>query len=215
MIWLLSDLHGGENIQGFLHYLETAQDDDLLILLGDVGLKFADTEENRRFDALFLSAKKNIAFLDGNHENFAYINSFPVEDWNGGKVHRLTENIVHLMRGNVYSLENQTFFVFGGCKSSAKWKEMGLWYPGEEPEAIEIELAHKNLAAHNYQVDYILTHKYEESPPKGTVCQALWELTAWLEANMRYRHWYCGHWHKNHRIDDTHTVVFDPPFPLK
>ena len=58
MIWLLSDLHGGENIQGFLHYLETAQDDDLLILLGDVGLKFADTEENRRFDALFLPQRK-------------------------------------------------------------------------------------------------------------------------------------------------------------
>ena len=215
MIWLLSDLHGGENIRGFREYLAEAKEEDLLILLGDVGLKFADTEENRLFDELFLSADKNIAFIDGNHENFPYINSFPEGDWNGGRVHRITDKVVHLMRGNVYTLEGKTFFVFGGCKSSSKWKEMGLWYPGEEPEAAELELARKNLAAHDHKVDYILTHKYEESPPKGTVCQPLWELTCWLEANVRYRHWYCGHWHKNHRMDDRHTVVFDPPFPLK
>ena len=214
MIRLLSDLHGGENIQGFLQYLEIAEENDLLILLGDVGLKFADTEENRRFDELLLSTRKNIAFLDGNHENFAYINSFPVEDWNGGKVHRITDTVVHLMRGNVYTLENQTYFVFGGCKSSAKWKEMGLWYPGEEPEPGEIALARKNLAAHDYKVDYILTHKYEETPPKGTCCPALQKLTEYLEANVTYRHWYCGHWHKNCRIDNAHTVIFEPAAPL-
>ena len=215
MIRLLSDLHGGENIQGFLQYLEIAEENDLLILLGDVGLKFADTEENRRFDELLLSTTKNIAFLDGNHENFAYINSFPVEDWNGGKVHRITDTVVHLMRGNVYTLENQTFFVFGGCKSSAKWKEMGLWYPGEEPEPGEIALARKNLAAHDYKVDYILTHKYEETPPTGTCCPALQKLTEYLEANVTYRHWYCGHWHKNCQMDAKHTVIFDPPYPVK
>ena len=215
MIWLLSDPHGGESAEGLRQYLESASQDDLLILLGDVGLRFADTEENRRFDDLLLSTKKNIAFLDGNHENFAYINSFPTEQWNGGQVHRLTPHLVHLMRGNIYRLEDKTFFVFGGCKSSPRWKEMGLWYPGEEPEAEEIDLAHKNLIARNCQVDYILTHKYEESPPKGTVCQPLRELILWLETNVRYCHWYCGHWHKNHRMDDTHTVVFDSPLPLK
>lgn len=215
MIWLLSDPHGGENMQGLLQYLETAKEEDLLILLGDVGLKFADTEENRKFDELLLSTDKNIAFLDGNHENFAYVNSFPVEEWRGGKVHRPTDRLVHLMRGNVYTIEDKTFFVFGGCKSSARWKEMGLWYPGEEPEPGEIELAYENLSAHNYNVDYILTHKYEESPPKGTVCQELRELILWLEANVQYKHWHCGHWHKNYRMDNTHTVVFDPPTILK
>ena len=211
MIWLLSDSHGGEAVSGIQQYLENAKPEDLLILLGDVGLKFADTEENRAFDRLLLSAAKNIAFLDGNHENFAYINSFPEEDWQGGRIHRLTEHLVHLMRGNIYTIEGKTFFVFGGCKSSPRWKEMGLWYPGDEPTPEEIDLAHKNLAACNYQVDYILTHKYEETPPKGTLCKDLQELTQWLEANVRYKHWYCGHWHKNHRMDDTHSVVFDPP----
>lgn len=211
MIWLLSDPHGGEAVSGILQYLETAPPEDLLILLGDVGLKFADTEANRAFDRLLFSAQKNIAFLDGNHENFAYINSFPEEDWKGGRIHRLTPHLVHLMRGNIYALEGRTFFVFGGCKSSPRWKEMGLWYPGEEPEPEEIDLARKNLAAHGHKVDYILTHKYEETPPKGTCCTELRKLTEYLEANVTYRHWYCGHWHRNSPMDDTHTVVFDPP----
>jgi len=46
-----------------------------------------------------------------------------------------------LKRGNIYEINGNTFFVMGGCKSSAKWKEMGLWFDGEEPteeEAVEI-----------------------------------------------------------------------------
>lgn len=215
MIWLLSDPHGGEATAGIRQYLDTAPQEDLLILLGDVGLKFADTEENRAFDRLLFSATKSIAFLDGNHENFAYINSFPVEEWNGGTVHRLTDHLVHLMRGNIYCLEGKTFFVFGGCKSSPRWKEMGLWYPGEEPEPGEIALAHRNLAAHGYKVDYILTHKYEQTPVRGTCCPELQKLTEYLEANVTYRHWYCGHWHKNCQMDAKHTVIFDPPYPVK
>ena len=210
MIWLLSDPHGGESAEGLRQYLESASQDDLLILLGDVGLRFADTEENRRFDDLLLSTKKNIAFLDGNHENFAYINSFPAEQWNGGQVHRLTPHLVHLMRGNIYRLEGKTFFVFGGCKSSPRWKEMGLWYPGEEPEPEEIALAHQNLSAHEYKVDYILTHKYEQTPPHGTCCPELQKLTQYLETHVTYRHWYAGHWHKNQAIDETHSVVYEP-----
>ena len=211
MIWLLSDAHGGEATAGIQQYLQTAPAGDLLIMLGDVGLNFADTEKNREFDRMLLGAKKPIAFLDGNHENFPYINSFPEEPWMGGKVHRLTDCLVHLMRGNIYTIEGKTFFVFGGCKSSPKWKEMGLWYPGDEPEEAEITLARRNLAAHQNRVDYILTHKYEQTPARGTCCPALQELTEYLEANITYRHWYAGHWHTNQTVDEKHSFVFDPP----
>ena len=119
MIYLLSDIHAGETsaIDGLRRYFEIAGNDDILIILGDVGVGFEDTEQNREFDELFLSSTKKIAFLDGNHENFAYINSFPEEDWSGGRVHRLTDNIVHLERGYVYEIEGKRFFTFGGWAS--------------------------------------------------------------------------------------------------
>ena len=73
MIRFLSDQHGGERLGELEKYLSTESDSDLLIILGDVGLRFADTEENRQFDEMFLSSKKKIAFIDGNHENFKYL----------------------------------------------------------------------------------------------------------------------------------------------
>ena len=145
MIYLISDPHGGENTQGIERYLEICTDSDLLIILGDLGLNFEDTEKNRHFNKWFLSLNKPIAVIDGNHENHAYLNSFQSDKWCGGDVHRLSDTIVHLKRGNIYNISGQTFFVMGGCKSSAKWKEMGLWYDGEEPTVEELELAYDNL----------------------------------------------------------------------
>ena len=52
--------------------------------------------------------------MDGNHENFDILYKYPVEKWNDGKIHRITPNIVHLMRGEIYSIEGKTIFTFGG-----------------------------------------------------------------------------------------------------
>ena len=131
MIYLISDPHGGENMRGLERYLEVCTDSDLLIILGDLGVRFEDTEENRQFTEWFLSLDKPIAVVEGNHENHPFINAFPEDTWCGGEVHRLSDTIVHLKRGNIYTIGEKTFFVMGGCKSSAKWKEMGLWFDGE------------------------------------------------------------------------------------
>ncbi len=215
MIYLLSDPHqGGEaSAQALRDYLETARDEDLLILLGDISLKLEDAPVNREFDEFFLSSTKNIAFIDGNHENFDYLYSFPEEDWNGGRVHRLTDHIVHLKRGHVFTLEGKTFLTFGGCKSSSRWKDRGLWYPQEEPTDEEYALLHENLRKRNYQVDYILTHKYENG--RGTQTPKLRELAEYIDANVQFKMWYAGHWHTDDRIDEKHALVYSIPTPVE
>lgn len=209
MIYFLSDFHGDENFKGFDQYLETATDNDLLIVLGDVGLKFEDTPENKSFTQKFLSSNKKIAFLDGNHENFAYINGFPTEEWNGGKVHRLNKNIVHLMRGEVYEIDGKTFFTFGGCKSSAKWKEMGLWFDGEEASEQELQNAYKNLEKANLKVDYILTHKYEPKDSVGIVSVPLQKICTFIDQKVQFKMWYSGHWHVKKTVDSKHQAIYD------
>lgn len=215
MIYLLSDPHqGGEgSTQALKDYLENAKDEDLLILLGDISLRLEDAPINREFDEFFLSAKKNIAFIDGNHENFDYLYSFPEEDWNGGRVHRLTDHIVHMKRGHIFTLEGKTFLTFGGCKSSSRWKDRGLWYPQEEPTEEEYALLHENLKKRNYQVDYILTHKYENG--RGTQTPKLRELAEYIDANVDFKMWYAGHWHTDDMIDEKHALVFAVPTPIE
>ena len=214
MIYLISDPHGGESMEGIKGYLERCKDDDLLIILGDLGLNFQKTEENRRFTEWFLSLNRQIAIVEGNHENHAYIQSFPEEEWQGGMVHRLTDTIVHLQRGNVYTIAGKTFFVMGGCRSSAKWKEMGLWYPGEEPTEEELELAYSNLQKQGNWVDYVLTHKYGnyrgERGAEYPHC-SLEGLIRYIDENVVFEHWYAGHSHINKVIDESHQIVYDEP----
>ncbi|MBO7763131.1 MAG: metallophosphoesterase, partial [Clostridia bacterium] len=161
MIYLTSDLHGGENTAGLMQYLDAYRTGDLLLILGDVGLSFEDTEENRRFTERFLSIDRPIAFLDGNHENHPYLNAFPEEAFCGGTVNRLSPYIVRLRRGEIYDIDGRSFFVMGGCKSSAAWRERGLLYEGEEPSREEIAHGYKTLRRRGNRVDFVLTHKYD------------------------------------------------------
>ena len=214
MIYLISDIHARMDFKGLVDYVNTASDNDLLIVLGDVSLCFGDKEENKIFTDRFLSIKKNIAIVDGNHENFDYLKSFPEEEWCGGKVHRLSEYIVHLKRGHAFEIEGKSFFVFGGCKSSEVWHKLGLYYPGEEPEKEELALAYETIKKNGFKFDYILTHKYEQTPPDATFCPALGELEKYIDENVSYKHWYCGHSHKYRELDEKHTIIFDEAIKL-
>ena len=209
MIYFLSDPHGQWEFAGLQQYLNVATERDLLIILGDVGLHFEPTAENREFTERFLSVSKNIAFVDGNHENFDYLSSLPEEEWHGGTVRRLNKNIVQLKRGNVYSIQGKRFFTFGGCKSSAKWKEMGLWYPDEEASSAELALAYGNLHKWNYSVDYVLTHTYEKIRGGEETLSPLQLLTSFIEHRVRFKCWYFGHAHHNIKVDEKHRMIYD------
>jgi len=215
MIYFLSDLHGDINFCGLSEYLKIAKTDDLLIILGDIGLKFENSQDNKIFTQYFLSLEKNIAFIDGNHENFEYLKSFPEKTWCGGSVHMLSPNIVHLKRGNVFTIGNKSFFVFGGGKSSEKWKQSGLWHYGEEPESDELELAYKNLKKHNFSLDYILTHKYERNPKPEVLCRGLQDLCRFIDKNVQFEKWYYGHGHANRILDEKHMMVYDKLISLE
>ena len=56
-------------------------------------------------------------FVDGKHENFTRLYNYPVEEWYGGKVHKIRDSVLHLMRGEICNIDNKNFFTFGGAKS--------------------------------------------------------------------------------------------------
>jgi len=208
---MLSDLHGELDFAAFPTYLQEDHAGDLLLILGDVGLAFENTAENQQFTQYFLAAKCDIAIVDGNHENFDYLDSFPVEDWCGGKVHRLTPNIVHLMRGHVFQLEGRSFFVFGGCKSSPKWKAQGKWFPQEVPSPEEYVRAYESLKKYGNRVDYILTHKYYDDPEDPHLVPEQYRLNQYIDNCVDFKQWYSGHIHENRILDARHRMIYDIP----
>ena len=199
MIFLLSDLHGRLDFAGWQEYQTRTAEDDALILLGDIRLAEPEVADNAQFTEEVLSSKKSVWIVDGNHENFDYINSAPEEDWNGGRVHRLSEKVLHLQRGYVYTIAGKTFFVFGGTAPSITEEELRRGY--------------ENLRKHDFRVDIILTHDYYKRREPEQI-KPFEELLDYIDEKVEFRQWYCGHHHINKALDDKHTVVYDILTPI-
>ena len=119
MIFVTGDCHG--NFERFKpeYFPERAQmtKQDIVICAGDFGgVWFGDSRDDAALDWLE-SLPFTLAFVCGNHENYDALERYPVDDWHGGKVHRVRPHVLHLMRGQVFELEGYHFFTMGGAKS--------------------------------------------------------------------------------------------------
>lgn len=98
--------------------------DDYVIITGDFGgIWYGDKRDDATLE-FYEEKKYMVLFVDGNHENFDALNKYPISEWNGGKVHKIRDNIFHLMRGQVFEIDSKKFFTFGGGVSIDKAMRM-------------------------------------------------------------------------------------------
>lgn len=226
MIYVTGDIHGGFDI----HKLSSKElrsaglrikKDDYVIVCGDFGLVW-DNKPEERYWRKWLDGKPwTTLFVDGNHENFELLNTYPVEEWHGGRIHRISEKIVHLMRGNMFSLEGASFFTFGGAASHDKeWRLPGLsWWPEELPSDEELRQANDVLAQCNNQVDYIISH-CAPSLIQGRLnptykIDRLTEYFEYVRETVKFKRWYFGHYHEDVDFDDGFSCLLDRVLPLE
>lgn len=169
-----------------------------------------------------------VLFVDGNHENFDILDNMPIEVWKGGNAHRVADNIIHLMRGQIFTIEGKTFFTFGGAESVDKdTRTAGVtWWSQEIPTHQDYAEAYKNLAKYDNRVDYIITHTIDESALYCPQMQRFLESKGLTETNrglsgfekaVDYKHWFFGHYHieaviplpKGERGPSKKTAVFN------
>ena len=94
--------------------------DDYIIICGDFGgVWIFEEESSREKEALDWLNNKNFTtlFVDGNHENYTRLYNYPIEEWKGGKVHKIRDSVLHLMRGKIFDIDNKKIFAFGGARS--------------------------------------------------------------------------------------------------
>lgn len=206
MIYITGDTHGHQDrFVAFNRYLKKG---DILIILGDFGYLFKNNQAEHDFLDYLSTLPYTICFIDGNHENFSYLNQLPVTYWNGGKVHQLKSNIYHLIRGQIFTIDQKTFFTMGGAFSITR--HMGIknynWWEDELPRHQDYDEAYFNLEKHHFHVDYILTHtcpksviyQMDQIPVKGDM--TLIEFLELIEKITDYKHWYFGHFHIDQKI---------------
>lgn len=219
MVYITGDTHG--DISWFKNpKLKKLGEKDILIICGDFGFLWNPKSEAEKKNLEILKSKKyTICFLDGAHENFDMLDAYTTYRWKGGNAHKIANNIFHLMRGEIFTLDNKTFFVMGGGESDDRdMREPGVsWWEEEMPNAEEIKNAEDNLKDANYNVNYILSYEapavakdflklhLKEAAKISPLNTYLQELTK----NVDYYHWYFGSLHTDLQISKKMTAVFN------
>lgn len=223
MLYVTGDTHGEEaRFQYKKSAIEkTLREGDKLIICGDWGyISNGSSQENKYLD--FLAKKPyQMLFVDGNHENFDLLNGYPVEELWGGKVHIIRRDkngepkIIHLMRGQIYTIEDKKLFSFGGAYSIDKaWRvPYRSWWPQEMPTDEEMQEALANLKRHNNCVDYIITHAAPEDTmnifhPDHVHEKPLNNFLEYIRETVEYKHWYFGHLHQDEDLFRHQTVLW-------
>ncbi len=218
MIYITGDTHGERDKINNLEIQLELTENDYLIIAGDFGFIF----NNNYLEELILNELSTkpfkILFVDGNHECFPAIFRYPEEMWNGGKVHKIRDNIFHMMRGQVFEIEGKKIFTMGGAYSVDRmFRKLNVSYWEEEiPNAAEMAEARSNLERHNYEVDYIITHTlpsrvkllmgYEVSQEHEEDA----DFTDFLDEvreKTSYKRWFAGHFHMNKIVSPADNMI--------
>lgn len=222
-----ADIHGMINIDKAVRFFESKENmytkNDYLIICGDVGVcGFSYFEEEEVIKTL-RSLPVTTLFIDGNHENFGRLNLYKVNMWNGGKVHFIEDDIIHLMRGQVFSIGGKKFFTFGGAYSiDGLYRTKGVtWFDEEIPSRAEYEEGLKNLRANDFTVDYILSHtaprRVAAEMGFGEWAEEEIELREFLQQtadSTKFTAWYFGHFHQDIQIENKFFCLYDEPIEI-
>ena len=188
---------------------------DYVLICGDCGVVWDMGEWDAYIRKWYHSKPWTTLYIDGNHENHDALDRYPVTTWSGGKVHRISDFIIHLMRGQIYDIDGHRIFTMGGAEShDREFRREGIsWWAREMPSDEEYRTATENLAATGNTVDYIFTHcASQEIQKKITRQYADNCLTAFfnrLEKEVEFKHWYFGHYHCDRNVDEKHTALFN------
>ena len=238
MIFITGDCHGDYrrlNTQNFPIQKKMTRN-DYIIVCGDFGFWNPSREQDWWLD--WLSAKPfTLLWVDGNHENFDLLKEYPIHSWKGGKVQYIRENVVHLMRGQIFELEGASFFTFGGARShdiqdgildiddedfaetsrqlrvrDALFRVNHIsWWKEELPDQQEMDEGKENLEKHGWQVDYIITH-CAPSAFLEDLQASLDLMTDYLEEirqRCEYKKWFFGHYHDNRELTEKDRLLYE------
>lgn len=186
---------------------------DILIVCGDGGLCWSGGDDDKWLQQWYEDKNFTTLIIDGNHENHVLISKLPVIEKFEGKVHQISNSVFYAIRGEVYKINKKKILTCGGADSHDKeWRTEGKsWWPQEQITEAEIDNALENLAIHNFQVDYIISHTGGSEVCKQlgfmpTISDELFDKI--LEATKYDKH-YCGHYHVNKWIDKSRVLYKD------
>ena len=202
MIYITGDTHGSIT-DLFSRKIKHLRKGDKLIICGDFGFIWDDSPEEKR--ALQKLAKKpfDILFVEGAHENFELLKSYPEVDLFRGRGYRISKNIYCLKRGYVFNIDSKLVFAMGGGADIQPLDDDYIDSPSM-PTDEEYKTAVNNLMKYERDVDIIITHEAPASLKRVIDRNAVVnDLNIFLDTvlhNTGFDLWFFGSLHTDRQV---------------
>ena len=217
MIYITGYTHGDMNrIVRSCERMETSQE-DIMIILGDVGLNYYGDSRDRRNKEKVANLPITLFCIHGNHEQRPQtIGSYREKLWRGGVVYYEEEypDLLFAKDGEVFDFNGKQTIVTGGAYSVDRMYRLihGYgWWPDEQPSEEIKQDVERKLNELSWNVDVVLSHtvplKYEptevflEGLDQSKVDRTTEEWLDKIEDRLNYQKWYCGHYHTEKKVD--------------
>lgn len=224
MIYVTGDTHANYdisklNMENFPQQKDMTKN-DYVIIAGDFGLVWDGSAREMWWQDWLSNKNFTTLFVDGNHENFDILRELQLMPMFGGYVRYVADNVYHLERGQVLTIDGKKIFVMGGAKSHDKMhrKEGLSWWPQEMPSIDEMERGIQALDAVGWDVDYVITHC---APRSVQQMLADWYendvLTSYLERvryDLKFKRWFFGHYHVDKQLNEQFIALYNKVVPI-
>ena len=222
-IFITGDKHGDFNEVAIFCHTHNTSREDLLIILGDVGVNYHLNEIDDKRKAYLNSLPISVLCIHGNHEERPeMLESYHKISWCDGFVYQEDKypNIMFGIDGENYQIMHRSFLVLGGAYSIDKtirlirgWK----WFESEQPSESFKDSFIKGLQAFK-DYDIVLSHTcpYSMMPrdlfikglPETMVDYTTEDFLETVYNSISFNQWYFGHYHSDRRLNDKFMLLY-------
>lgn len=222
MIYITGDKHGVFDSLINFSYKNKLTSDDIIFIAGDVGINYNEDHNDNRVKRKLSKIKSNILCVRGNHEKRPeHISSYQIIENEWGKFYQEEEykNLLFCIDGEEYNIDGKKILCIGGAYSVDKpWRIMyGFkWFPDEQLSKKEQEDILKKTKGEKF--DFVISHTCPQKfvpierlfpdIDQSTVDKSMEKFLDKIEKNIRYKKWYCGHWHTD-KTDKKIRFIFN------
>lgn len=225
MIYITGDTH--RDFQRIISFCDKhcTTKDDIMIILGDAGINYYQDQRDERVKHRLSKVPITLFCIHGNHEcRPTRSMGYDTILFHGGLVYVQSQyqNLLFAKDGEVYDFAGNKCLVCGGAYSVDKHYRLGNgmhWFSDEKPSAAIKEAVMNKLFALDNEIDIFLSHtcplRYR---PIETFLPCIDQsgvdvsVEYWfekIEQVLKYKYWYCGHYHINKTIDKMRFLFDD------
>lgn len=215
MICITGDMHG--DISRFNDSrIKKLKKGDFLIVCGDFGFVWDGSKKEKSILKKIGRKRFYTLFVEGCHENFDLLDSYPEDNFFGGRVNVISGRLMRAKRGSMFKLQGLRFFLFGGgqTKEIDIRQESKTWWEAELPTSEEVRQGIEALAKNGNETDYIVTHEPPASMKEflDFEVRQISHMHTFFDAvknDCKFKMWFFGKAHKNKLIPPRYQCLFD------